>query len=118
MSVRTATLLAAVLAVLAGTSAALAADRQPAAADARHRDFRGTVVWAHGATRTFALRARAHGVVRRFSTTARTRYDHMGGFSGCRAGRHLVVHARWSGSDGSRSRSGVRRRPRRLARRP
>lgn len=98
MSVRTATSLALVLVALVAAGVALGADRQPAATDARHRDFHGTVVWAQGVTKTFALRTRAHGVVHRFVATAQTRYDHMRGFSGCRAGRRLAVHARWNGA--------------------
>lgn len=81
---------AVLLAVL--TTAAFAAGHQTTTPRTSYRDFHGTVAWTYRGTHTFALRTSRYGVMR-FTATARTRYDSMRGFDGCRAGRQLTVHA-------------------------
>lgn len=97
MSLRVVALIAVSVIAVTTSGAAVGAGSQVAAATLAHRDFHGTVAWAHQGTRTFALRARASGTIR-FVTTARTRYDHRAGFASCRTGRQLTVHARRSGT--------------------
>ena len=97
MSFRIATLIAVSVITVTTAGAAVGAGGQAATATLTHRDFHGTVAWAHRGTHTFALRTRSSGTIR-LVTTARTRYDHRAGFAGCRAGRELTVHARRSGT--------------------
>ena len=92
---RIALFVAVLLVSLAGAGVAVGLTHQ-ARGGVGHHDFHGTVVWAHRSSHMIALRTRTNGLMR-FATTARTRYDHMGGFDGCRQGRHLAVHARRAG---------------------
>ena len=73
-------------------TAAFATSRQGTAYRGGYRDFHGSVAWTHRATHTFGLHTRGYRMMR-FTATGRTRYDSMGSFNGCRAGRQLTVHA-------------------------